>query len=220
MASNGNHQSERNVFSQQPKGGVAAAGDAAVRQDKGGISSAPIGTAQPAPHDIPNRPHPLNSRTARSKNNPDPKRRTVHLTLHVDPIVKRELQRLAEQEGLTVSRTGAAFLKQALQHNVDMHYSALLEPIIKSAIRKETQGISNRLAFLLARTAFSSEQTRTIAANILGRQSGITEEEVKNILAMTKRAAQGNLTRRNPELEELITAIKQWLDHEEQEPAN
>jgi hypothetical protein len=218
MASNGNHQSERNVFSHQPKGGAAAAGDAAVVQDKGRISSAPIGTAQPAPHDIPNRPHPLNSRTARSKNKPDPKRKTVHLTLHVDPIVKRELQRLAEQEGLTVSKTGAAFLKQALQNNVDMHYSALLEPIIKSAIRKEIQGTTNRLTFLLARNAFTSEQTRNLVTNILGRQSGMTEETLKTILDMTKRTAQGSLTRRNPELEELIQALKEWL--EEQEESN
>jgi hypothetical protein len=218
MASNGNHQSERNVFSHQPKGGVAAAVDAAVRQDKGRISSAPIGTAQPAPHDIPNRPHPLNSRTARSKNKPDPKRKTVHLTLHVDPIVKRELQRLAEQEGLTVSKTGAAFLKQALQNNVDMHYSALLEPIITSAIRKEIQGTTNRLTFLLARNAFTSEQTRNLVTNILGRQSGMTEETLKTILDMTKRTAQGSLTRRNPELEELIQALKEWL--EEQEESN
>jgi hypothetical protein len=216
MASNGNHQSERNVFSHQPKGGVAAAVDASVWQDKGRISSAPRGTAEPAPHDIPNRPHPLNSRTARSKNKPDPKRKTVHLTLHVDPIVKRELQRLAEQEGLTVSRTGAAFLKQALQNNVDMHYSALLEPIIKSAIRKEIQGTTNRLTFLLARNAFTSEQTRNLVTNILGRQSGMTEETLKTILDMTKRTAQGSLTRRNPELEELIQALKEWLAEQEE----
>jgi DNA transposition AAA+ family ATPase len=132
--------------------------------------------------------------------------------------VKRELQRLAEQEGLTVSRTGAAFLKQALQNNVDMHYSALLEPIIKSAIRKEIQGTTNRLTFLLARNAFTSEQTRNLVTNILGRQSGMTEETLKTILDMTKRTAQGSLTRRNPELEELIQALKEWL--EEQEESN
>jgi hypothetical protein len=48
----------------------------------------------------------------------------------------------------------------------------------------------------------------------------MTEETLKTILAMTKRTAKGNLTRRNPELEELIAVIKQWLDHEEQEPTN
>ena len=220
MASNGKPQFVRQIFTQQSNGAVAEALNASVRQDKGRISSARTGTPQPAPDASNLRPQPVHPNGTRTPNGNVAKKRTVHLTLWVDPIVKAELQRLADQEGITVSATGAAFLKQALQNNVDMHYSALLEPIIKSAIRKETQGISNRLAFLLARTAFSSEQTRTIAANILGRQSGITEEEVKTILAMTKRAAQGNLTRRNPELEELIAAIKQWVDQDEQEPAN
>jgi CRISPR/Cas system-associated protein Cas7 (RAMP superfamily) len=48
----------------------------------------------------------------------------------------------------------------------------------------------------------------------------MTEETLKTILTMTKRSAKGNLTRRNPELEELIAAIKQWLDHDEHEPTN
>jgi hypothetical protein len=220
MASNGKPQFLRNVFSQQSNGAAEKRVDASVRQDKGRISSARTGTPQPAP-DAPNlRPQPLHPNGTRTPNGNVAKNRTVHLTLWVDPIVKAELQRLADQEGVTVSATGAAFLKQALQNNVDMHYSALLEPIIKSAIRKETQGISNRLAFLLARNAFSSEQTRSLVTNILGRQSSITEEELKTILAMTKRTAKGNLTRRNPELEELIAAIKQWLDHDETEPPN
>jgi hypothetical protein len=216
MASNGNHQSERNVFSQQPKGGVAAAGDAAVVQDKGRISSAPRGTPQPAPPEQVRRPQQLNSHGTRSQNRPDPKSKTVHLTLHVDPIVKRELQRLAEQEGLTVSKTGAAFLKQALQHNVDMHYSALLEPIIETAIEKRMRSRDNRLAYLLARNAFTSEQTRNLVTNILGRQSGMTEDLLKTILDMTKRTAKGSLTRRSPELEELMTSLKEWLAEQEE----
>jgi hypothetical protein len=82
------------------------------------------------------------------------------------------------------------------------------------------QGISNRLAWLLARNAFASEQTRSLVTNILGRQSGMTEETLKTILVMTKRSAKGNLTRRNPELLELIEAVKQWVDDEEKEPSN
>jgi hypothetical protein len=48
----------------------------------------------------------------------------------------------------------------------------------------------------------------------------MTEENLKSIIAMSKQTAKGNLTRRNPELEELIAAIKQWLDHDEHEPSN
>ena len=119
-----------------------------------------------------------------------------------------------------MSATGAALLEAAIRQKLHIQHGVLLQPIIKTAIHDAMQGISNRLAFLLARNAFSSEQTRAIVANILGRQNDMTEEKLKNILAMTKRTAQGNLTRRNPELEELIAAIKQWLDHAEEEPTN
>jgi hypothetical protein len=220
MASNGNHQLAKNIFTQQPNGGGAKALHAAVRQDKARIASARTGTTQPAPQTTPMRAHALSRKPTRSQNSPNPKRKTVQLTLWVEPVVKRELQRRAAQDGLTVSKTGAAFLKQALQHNVDMHYSALLTPIIEAAIDKRMGARDARLAFLLARNAFSSEQTRSLVTNVLGRQSGMTEETLKTILAMTKRTAKGNLTRRNPELEELIAAIKQWLEHDETEPSN
>src|ERR687896_1693567 len=120
MVSNGKPQLLKNIYSYQSNGTVAETLNASVVQDKGRISSARIGTQQPAPHEKPMRPHSLNTEAARSKNKPNPKRKTVHLTLWVEPIVKRELQRVAEQEGLTVSKTGAAFLKHALQNNVNM----------------------------------------------------------------------------------------------------
>src|SRR5918996_3616866 len=218
MASNGKPQFLRQIFSQQSNVAGGGAGDASVRQDKGRIASARTGTPQPAPHKNLMRPHPLSSKPTRSQNRPNPKRKTVHLTIWVEPIVKRELQRIAQEEGLTVSKTGAAILKQALQHTVDMHYGALLTPIIETAINKRMNSRDNRLAWLLARNAFAAEQTRAIVANILGRQSGMTEDTLKTILAMTKRTAQSILTRRNPELNELIAATKQWLDNAEKEP--
>jgi hypothetical protein len=219
---NGKRQSAKNVFNTQSNSHFQTQTHGDVRQDKGRISSARIGTQQPAPHPKPPRPQTLNRNTPRSQNRPIPKRKTVHLTLWVDPIVNAELQRLAEQEGLTVSKTGSAFLEQALQNNVDMHYSALLEPIIKTAIRKHLFGGFNRLAWLLVRIAFDAEQTRAIVTNILGRQQGMTEDTLKTILAMSQRTAKGNITRRSPEMRELIDAVENWLlsKDEEQEPSN
>ena len=220
MASNGKPHFSKNIFQNQSNGVLSQTLDAAVRQDKARIASARTATTQPAavtPTPRAKRLHPNGTRTP---NKNVAKTTTVHLDLWVKPIVKAELQRLAEQEGLSLSATGAALLEGALRQKLHLQQGVLLQPLIKQAIRDQMQGISNRLAILLTRNAFSSEQTRSLVTNILGRQSGITEEEVKTILAMTKRAAQGNLTRRNPELEELIAAIKQWLDHDEQEPSN
>ena len=220
MASNGKPQFVKNIFLQQSKGGSAAAVDASVRQDKARTASARTATPQPAAVTHTSRAKPLRPNGTRSTNRNSAKTTTVHLDLWVSPIVKAELQRIAAQEGLSLSATGASLLAAAIRQKLHIQHGVLLQPIIKTAIHEAMQGISNRLAYLLARNAFSSEQTRALATNILGRQSGMTEETLKTILAMTKRTAQGNLTRRNPELEELIAAIKQWLDHDEHEPAN
>jgi hypothetical protein len=71
---------------------------------------------------------------------------------------------------VTVSKTGAVFLKQALQNNVNMQYSELLTPIIETAIDKRMRSRDSRLAWLLVRVAFDTGQTRSLVANILGRQ--------------------------------------------------
>ena len=84
------------------------------------------------------------------------------------------------------------------------------------------RGISSRLAWLLVRVAFDTGQTRAIVANILGHQQGMTEDVLKNILAMSQRTAKENITRKSPQLTELMEAVEKWLnaEDEEKEPNN
>jgi hypothetical protein len=217
---NRKRQSSKNIFQSQSNGVLADAVNASVVQDKARFARARAGTRQPAPHENPMRAHGLNTGAARSKKKPDPKRKTVQLTLWVDPIVKGELQRIAKQEGLTVSKTGSALLKQALQNNVNMQYSELLTPIIETAIDKRMRSRDARLAWLLVRVAFDTGQTRSLVTNILGRQQGMTEDMLKNILAMSQRTAKGNITRKTPELTELMEAVEKWLAEDEEKKPN
>lgn len=134
------------------------------------------------------------------------------MTLWVNPLVQAELQRIAEQEGLSVSKTGSAFLEQALQHNIDkMHYSPLLQPIIENSIRKEQNSLASRLVWLLVRLAFDTGQSRALLTNILGRQPGITQELLKEILQQTQNTARANIMRRSPQLADLIKAVEDWM---------
>jgi hypothetical protein len=120
-----------------------------------------------------------------------------------------------------MSKAGGAFLERALQQNTDMNYHALLEPIIKTVIREEIHTYSNRIAVLLARSVFASEQTRSLTTNILGRQAGVTEDLLKNILAMTQKAAKANITRKTPQLAELMEVLEKWLaEDKKNEQAN
>lgn len=195
------------IIKQQPNLGVG--------QDKGASKGARIATDQPAPRGRVTRSQELSNDTPRSQNNPTPKRKTIHLTLWVKPIVKTELKRLAEQEGLSVSSVGAAILEKGMQAKLDMQYGALLQPIIREAITKQMRSMSTRLAFLLVRVAFASEQTRGLATNILGRQQGVTPSVLNEILDGSSKAAKGRITYRTPQLEELIAEVERWFQQED-----
>jgi hypothetical protein len=222
MASNKNPQSLKHIFSQQSNGAGLEAVDASVVQDKTALTRGRAGSAQPEPHGKSAQSRGMSNTATRSKKHGSSKRKTVHLVLWVKPIVKAELQRLAAQEGLSMSKAAGALLERALENSIDMHYNALLTPVIETAIKKSFDGYSNRLAWLLTRVSFDAEQTRAIVTNILGKQPGMTEEKLKNILAMSQRTAKGNLTRRSPEMLELIDAIHKWLiaEDEEKKPNN
>jgi hypothetical protein len=215
MANTVQPHSHQNVFLKQSESLINQQRNLGVGQDKGAWKRARIATDQPAPRGIVTRSQELNTDTPRSQNKPTPKRRTIHLTLWVKPIVKTELKRLAEQEGLSVSSVGAAFLEKAMQAKLDMQYGALLQPIIREAITRQMRSMSTRLAFLLVRVAFASEQTRSLATNILGRQQGVTPSVLNQILDGSSKAAKGRITHRTPQLEELIAEVARWFEEED-----
>ena len=213
----------QNVFLNQSHSVIKQQQNLGVRQDKGASKRARIATIQPAPREKVTRSQQLNNDTPRSQNKPNPKRKTVQLTLWVKPVVKAELKRIAEQESnkkkeekeVSISAVGGAFLEKALQTNLDMQYGALLQPIIESAIGKQMRSMSTRLAFLLVRVAFASEQTRSLVTNVLGRQQGVTPAVLNEILDGSSKAAKGKITHRTPQLEELIAEVERWFQTED-----
>src|SRR5919202_4530299 len=72
----------------------------------------------------------------------------VPFTTQVKRFVKAEIHRIAKENKISDSAAGPALLERMIQHNADMQYGALLEPIIKNEIRKDMGGFSNRLAYL------------------------------------------------------------------------
>ena len=142
------------------------------------------------------------------------KQKTVKVTLWVKPLVKAELQRRAEQEGVSLSATGAAFLEQAMQASVDMHYGALLEPIIERTINTHLRARDNRLAFLLARGAFESGMTKALAVFLL-KQAGVDQGRLKAMLDESSRKARMTLLKRTPQLETVLSEVAAWLEENE-----
>ena len=125
--------------------------------------------------------------------------------------MKAELARIAESEGVSVSRAGGAFLEHALQQDIHTQHGALLDTIIDKAIRKHMRSYSTRIAMLLVRVAFDAGQTRSLVTNLLGRHPGVTPKELTEILDGSSKAAKSKITRSTPQLAELIAEVEQWF---------
>ena len=145
-------------------------------------------------------------------------RQTVHFTTHIKPSAKVALQRIAQAEGLPTSRVGAVAIEEWLARRSHIQHRGIFQPMIERAIAKEMRAYSSRIAILLVRSMFESGQTRTIVANILGKQQGVTQETLDHILDYSRDVAKRNITRVTPQLESLITEVEQWLLQGETQP--
>ena len=203
--------SSQDIFQPQSDTPTAQQPLRGVGQDKPRPPHARTTSPQPAPHPKFMRPHETNSNPARSQKRSVPKRKTVHLTLWVKPIVKAELQRRAVREGISVSATGGAFLERAMQEHIDMQYGAMLQPIIEQTINKHLGARDRRLAFLLARAAYESGQTKGLALFLL-KQAGVDQTRLKAMLDESSRKARTTLLRKTPQLETVLSDVAAWLE--------
>ncbi len=138
-------------------------------------------------------------------------RQTVQVAAWVKPAIKGELQRIAEQEGLSLSQTCATLLEEAIRQKLHIQHAVLLQPIIETTIRKQMSAFSNKLAVLLVRNLFASEQTRSLVTNILGRQPGVSQPVLEHILNGSSSVAKRNITRLTPQLKAIIVEVEQWM---------
>ena len=73
----------------------------------------------------------------------------------------------------------------------------------------------NRMASLLVRACMAIEQTRSLTVNVLGRQPKVSPGVLNDILDRSLSDAKKKITRRSPELEELIKELNNWIVDEE-----
>jgi hypothetical protein len=210
-------QNMRDVFLQQPKGAKTPKTHGDVRQDKRGTRSDRTAFNQPASVRA----------DARSAFSPGTPHRSgsvrksapaaVPLQLWVKSAVKAEVQRLAGQEGVSASALGASLLEEILCQKLHVQQAATIETVIEQCIARSHRALATRLAWLLVRIAFDTGQTRVLTTNILGHLDGVSEDSLKEILATADRRTKTNLTRRSPQLTELMAAVEAWLLAEDEE---
>ena len=132
----------------------------------------------------------------------------------VKPEIKAELQRIAKQDGLSLSQTCASLLAEAIRQKLHVQHAVLLQPIIEQAIRKELRSIRSRLALLLARSAYESGQTKRLVVQLLKR-NGVNQVMLKAMLEDASRGARTSLLRKTPQLETVLADVAAWLAEED-----
>jgi hypothetical protein len=208
----------RNVFQHQAVPGGDNKDDAGVWQDKNAAARKRAATSQPVTPVKPLRTQTANADTSTVTHQPGSKRKRAYIMLWVNPVVKEELERRARRNRISLSAAGGALLERAMQQDIDMEYGALLEPVIRQEISRQMRNYSSRLALLIVRDAFATEQTRSILTEVLRLQfkiSGVPQDEVEDevvkILDWSADLAKSKIAWKTPELEEAVSSIEGWF---------
>src|ERR687896_582305 len=127
-----------------------------------------------------------------SQSNPES---LVPYTTQLKRFVRAEIHRIASENKISDSAAGSALLERMIQHNADMQYGALLEPIIKNEIKKDIGGYSNRIAYLAAQAYYSAEEARIINTKVLRYLFGSDTEIFKQVVAEARKEARANISR-------------------------
>jgi hypothetical protein len=186
-----------------------------VRQDKRGLSSARKGIKQPARIATPAARGKANNSLARTQNSLSAATPLVQLPLWVKPIVKAEVQRMAEMNGISPSAQGAALLEEMLRQKLHIQQAATLETALERIINRAITKRDARLAHLLVRVAFSSEQGRGLSSTILSRMPGMTTPLHDQILDSSAKAAKKKITHKSPQLEDILKDLEALFAEQE-----
>jgi hypothetical protein len=147
----------------------------------------------------------------------------VPLTIHVECMVRDEIERRAANRGgkkpLSLSEVGRPIFKRGLQSDIDMQYGSLIEPIVRKTVQDEMRSLRKFVALCFARIGLDTGQTRAIATNSLGRQPGMTPKLCDTILYKSAETAKENLTRQTPQIAQVLDVYDQFLTKIDREPA-
>jgi hypothetical protein len=139
------------------------------------------------------------------------------MTLHIDPILKADIQRQARLNGNSASTEGGAMLEAKAREQLHKQQAATLEVTLERLYAKANRRMAKKLAFFLTVILFDVGQIKVMTTNNLGMQKGMNEELLKDILKDADRQSRARLSRKYPELTGLIKAVEEWLLADEED---
>lgn len=123
---------------------------------------------------------------------------------------KREGKR--QGKNLTRSTVISDMLKEAAQNDAFSRNQAILAPIIRDTIRAELKHFENRHIALIARIAYWVGQILLLLQSLLRLVLKTNLEKYRDIQRESERSARVNITRRTPQVDEVIGRVKTSLN--------
>jgi hypothetical protein len=139
------------------------------------------------------------------------KRRKKKVSIWLDPPEIAKLEAKARSEGLSISATGAAFIKRGMQAEADIQYSAFLQPVLQTLIRNELKRYFSRMILFLARITMTLDVMKGLVKWLCRRIAGATKEQVDKVEERSRTDARVNLQTRTPQLERISKELEQTL---------
>jgi hypothetical protein len=163
------------------------------RQDKYAPPRVRVASTAPVPPKTPARragnPPPLRQRHGSRT------RQTQQIAGWVLPPIKARIQAMANSQELSESKVVGALVEKALQWDADLHYGALLKPVIEKTLERKIQSQSDRQAHLALNAFYAAEQARILTLHLLRLVLGEDIDELPLIIGDSQTHAWENLKR-------------------------
>ena len=219
-----NNNPPHNIFTKPSNTGknhtrkTARAGNSReVPQDKGHFQNAPAVAGQPAPLGRGAGARALNTKNTQGQKTPSARVKLVHSTFHIEPGVRVEMERIADDRGLSLSQVANLACRFYVNATIEKQHYESLRDVFRQIIREELQAFGHRLVYFLMRIAFSAEQAKLLITNVLKfvlKLAGLDQKTYVTLVDESAKLAKRNILANTPQFKALLA---EWEESERKE---
>lgn len=190
-----------------------------VAQDKGHLGNAPHKASQPAPFSNGSGARAVNTKTVQFQKTKTGREKRIHSTFHAEPGVRADMDRIADDLGLSFSETVNVACRFYANATIEKRHAEALRDVLRQIVREELQVFGDRIVKFLLRIAFSAEQGKLLSTNILKfvlKLLGIGQNTYVTLVNESGKQAQSNILANTPQFKALFEKWKATDGKEEQ----
>jgi hypothetical protein len=138
----------------------------------------------------------------RPKHHGSETRQTAQIWGRAPLSTKAKILAIKEAQGLTESEVVVSLVHKAMQIDGDLHYGAMLRPVIQDQIHKDIQSYSNSNTNINWQALYAAEQNRLLSIHILRFLTELVDspDELVPIITACQENAWENITKMNSDM--------------------